>query len=260
MPDPPAQIAQWRRIITEEARRQEREGAHYAKKGFGHKFDARGNRIGEVVPGREGTGMMLIRDRVARRLINQGVPAYVKYAVTSQLGGRRVCAGRCSMPHGPDSGNRDGSPLPNALLHPTMFSWWRPKNLPAESQAVPGECCINVRHFDCLGFVCWCFWKALGPQFPSNLTHANVNQWRDWTEPISRTGGGLMAGDLLFDGSQHIGVVISPTEVAHAAGHRWGVQRTSATGPIYPRGIASWDEGTGGWDAMAGRPRIFGTP
>ena len=121
-----------------------------------------------------------------------------------------------------------------------------------------GECCVGKRHFDCIGFVNWCFWRAMGNNFPGPARNSQragftgIAMWRgSLCREINRAREQLETGDLLFDAElTHIGVVISATEVAHTAGHRWGVQVTQVSGPIYPHGA-------GAWRPDARRPRVL---
>jgi cell wall-associated NlpC family hydrolase len=171
----------------------------------------------------------------------------VRFAATSVIEGqRRICSGRCSRPQLPALGDPDNAAHLGA---PQDYCWARPRNLPDLTEEVRGECCIGKRHFDCVGFVSWCFWKALGNAFPANLATADVGQWKAyWRTTVPRTGP-FQVGDLLFDrGEDHIGVVISPTEVAHSAGYRWGVRCALISDNIYGN--------TGGHWVSARRPTI----
>jgi cell wall-associated NlpC family hydrolase len=182
-----------------------------------------------------------------------GVPDYARFAATSILAGqRRVCSGRLAMPQAPHADAMD----PTCLLNPTRYSWERPENLPRDvRRGFWGECCVNYRHFDCLGFVTWVFWKSMGEHFPRNFLTKTVAEWQSDCRTFT---GPLQIGDVLFDdGLQHVGIVVSPTEVAHAAGYRWGVQRTLCDRrdrPIYPSSLGAWEVGTGRW-ASRRRPR-----
>jgi len=244
------------RRIIQEALRQENERAHYAKTGYGHMYDLDGRLIGEA-PLRPGTAQFIGRRGPTQRQLDE-VPApgraamsIVRFAVTSFLdGSRRVCAGRCDVPTDLPVGDPDNQ---LQLSAPFIYSWRRPRQLPRDFQLIAGECCANRRHFDCLGFVSWCLWKALGPDFPQCLARFSVRDYQARSAPIPRTGP-LLPGDLLFDtGLDHIGIVVSTTQVAHSAGFRWGVRRTLVNGPIYPAGTGSVTEGTGAWHSLAGR-------
>ena len=243
----------WQESIVEAALREEREGAHYLKRGYGHKFDAEGNLTGGIVDGREPTSVQFIGRTIAAFIVNQVPPdarataRRVRFAATSFMeGSRRICSGRCDRPQVSGVGDPDN---PQHLSQPQNYCWVRPRNLPEMTQEARGECCIGKRHFDCTGFVSWCFWKALGAEFPRHLATSTVSQWKAWARQRLPMSGPFLPGDLLFDqGERHIGVVVSATEVAHSAGYRWGVRRTPISGQIYG------DRG-GRWHS-AGRPPI----
>lgn len=264
-----------RRAIVAEALLQESEKAHYAKRGYGHRFDATGTAVGEIVPNRPPGSCEFIgasgptrheSDRAPSASLAQpgGSPVSsraflldsVRFVVASTMGGHRYyCAGRCADPPPLPEGNPAGRPIDrSALANPTLYLWRRLDSRPeAPLRIVRGECCAKRRHFDCLGFVTWCLWKALGPDFPSNLASYEVRHYHEQTEHHPITGP-LLPGDLLFNRElSHIGIVVSATEVAHSAGYRWGVRRTTISGPIYPPNPGSSEPGTDRWGSEAGR-------
>lgn len=243
-----------RDLVVAEARRQFSEGAHYIKRGYGHRFNAQGQRVDDVVPGREAAVQFVLTGGGS-----SGVPDYVRFAAKSEHNGRRVCAGRCHLV--PQNTPQAGDPAnPTHLASPQQHFWRRPRNYANATERVLGECCIGKRHFDCIGFVNWCFWKAISSPRAPGFT--GIPLWKSQlTEPIDRFAVPLLLlpGDILFSstsaeesstGLTHIGIVVSSTEVAHAAGHHLGVQIT----PINASGVLG-----GGivWERMAGRPKVF---
>jgi preprotein translocase subunit Sec61beta len=236
-------------LVIREGLMQAAAGAHYVKCGFGHHFDAEGNVLGGFVPGRE----------AAVHLFRRGgppswIPRYVRFAAWSELLGHRVCAGRCSLVPQDSSlaGNPDdyppprpGSPAPPAAPDPTTRFWRRPLNYAEETRQVFGDCCIGRRHFDCIGFVNWCFWTAFRPPEVTGFT--SIHHWRSrpLSRPIDRSQ--VQAGDILFaDSDDHIGIAVSPTHVVHAAGHTVGVMVD----------VIAQTSGHA-WDRVAGHPIMY---
>jgi hypothetical protein len=217
------------------ARQQAHERAHYLKSGFGHKFNREGTRL-DAMEGRLRAASFVVRGSAV-----PNVPDYVTYAARSQSEslGHRICAGRCGFYR--DVAARAAAGLigdPDSerhLRHPRHLLWLRPKNRAEAQERVYGECCIGYRHFDCAGFVDWCIWTVLSPVFPRGITY-NVGGWRgERSHRFNWRSQGIEAGDILFADSaddvdtvpeDHIGIAVSSTEVAHAAGHEWGVQIT----------------------------------
>jgi cell wall-associated NlpC family hydrolase len=248
--------------VAAEARTQFSEAAHYIKVGCGHKFNAQGQLADEVL--RPNLVQSLWGGRRARV---PGVPSFVRFAATSEYHGRRVCAGRCGLvlQHSPLAGDPNNE---RDLVAPTQHVWRRPENFAEYNprmrytnpdHTVLGECCIDKRHFDCLGFVIWCFWKVMGtPNGPVGFPFLSGHFVR---QPLlDRRREPPRPGDILFSRTSeegtsteytHIGIAVSATEVAHAAGYKWGVQIT----PIERSGERG---GNIVWEPMYGRPTCFG--
>jgi len=242
-----------RERVVAEARTQAEQGAHYIKVGYGHMYDASGTRVDDVIRP-HAVGFIVSGER---RPQVPGVPEYVRFAATSELNGRRVCAGRCGLVV-QNSGLIGDPHNAQHLATPSQRFWRRPENYAHARPDVIGECCVMKRHFDCLGFVVWCFWKGEGtPSGPVGFPFLT----EQFTQPLNRSQVPPLPGDILFsrtseDGAStrftHIGIAVSATEVAHAAGYRWGVQIT----PIDRSG-----ERGGGivWEQVYGRPNCFGS-
>ena len=244
-----------RAALVQEARRQVNEGAHYIKRGFGQRRDINGNLTDGGVPGRE-RAVRMITD--SPRGVG-GIPSYVRYAAWSDLGGRRVCAGRCHK-----VGNEATLPVgdpddPAHLAAPTQYVWRRPENRAENRIEVLGECCVGKRHFDCFGFVNYCYWCALGAHFPGDPAGMGPPGWRHprCSSEVNRFAAPVQSGDILFLDTRHMGMAISPTQVAHAAGYYWGVQITPINGAIYPHDADL--RFAFRWDAVAARPHILDT-
>lgn len=214
-------------------------GSHYIKGGYGHLFDDQRNVNGStVVPGNQRPSWVWMG---ADRVNTHDVP--VCFAADSNRPapiGPRVCGGRCEDPRigaltsardqlGSASSANDVLAVASRCRNPRSFRWPRPANEPDSNREVLGECCVGKRHFDCIGFVNWCFWRALRG---SSAISYEIEQWQ---RPISAArqfdraaidAGRILPGDILYGhNSTHIGLVATTTEVIHAAGWNVGVQR-----------------------------------
>lgn len=92
-----------------------------------------------------------------------------------------------------------------------------PKNPRFKNDLIWGEYCLNKQHFDCSHFVEWTFKQMLdlggatfSPQDVVNLT-----------DPISLNDA--QAGDIAFEGTEHIGFVVKPGTYTHAEWELTGV-------------------------------------
>jgi hypothetical protein len=103
-----------------------------------------------------------------------------------------------------------------------------------------GEACDNVRHFDCIGFISYCLWKAGGP------VHQNsILGWHGTPQPLGGTvyeiGKGarpkeLMDGDILIKADHHIGWVSKDGTIIEAQDTDVGVCATKGFSLASPGG------------------------
>jgi hypothetical protein len=90
-----------------------------------------------------------------------------------------------------------------------------------------GQSCKGIRHFDCVGFISYCYWKATG-----SVVQLDISAWR-------RPGGGkqvfdlsdkkpsaLMDGDILIKADHHIGYVSAAGTIIEAQDSHLGVRST----------------------------------
>jgi hypothetical protein len=101
-----------------------------------------------------------------------------------------------------------------------------------------GQCCRGIRHFDCVGFISYCYWKATG-----NVVQLDISAWRkpnlvgavfnfspetnkDGTiRPASRPSS-LLDGDILVKADHHIGFVDAGGTIFEAQDTHLGVRST----------------------------------
>lgn len=92
-----------------------------------------------------------------------------------------------------------------------------------------GEICIGVRHFDCIGFISYCIWKALGKTMQLAIPY--------WREPYNSGGqvfdlragqkpAALMDADVLIQADHHIGFVTKEGTLVQAEDTHLGVRST----------------------------------
>ena len=149
-----------------------------------------------------------------------GLVRPIMYAAWCRVDGDKVCAGRsldpavAVRPHG--ALQRDTMP------NPQSSTWPRPDDLINGTATVWGECCVGIRHFDCIGFVNWCISTAHRPmQF--SITNA-ISQTRDVSF------GDVWAGDLVTIGTHHIGIATGAGTVVQAKGTKYGVVESALQG------------------------------
>lgn len=248
--------------VVEEARLHVADGAHYIKRGFGHMYDAAGEPVGEVVQGRRDAVKFFVRGGT------QGVPDYARYVCRSEEGGIRVCAGRCA------TASRSGLPIgdpdnPAHLGAPQQYLWDRPENF-ANGRRVPGECCAMKRHFDCLGFVNYCYWRVM--RYPPDPGVTSMENWYNNCSTLVGSWRDLQPGDILLSVEgrapfpspppsppppipphtfSHIGIALSSLQVIHSAGYDIGVVITEIANPTLPGGNSMH------WLPFGRRPRCF---
>jgi cell wall-associated NlpC family hydrolase len=84
-------------------------------------------------------------------------------------------------------------------------------------QIVWGEDCRTVRHFDCIGFVNYCFSLALNRSVQDSIDGYNRHT-RDVTDQAT-----VLAADVLTRGTHHIGLAMGDGRVVHASQSSRGV-------------------------------------
>lgn len=162
-----------------------------------------------------------------------------------------VCAGRW----GDKSGGRPFSPRDPDLLHYLGEQKFKPPEVVedyvgftprkvtggeyTDASLVWGEPCDGKRHFDCVGFLNWIISNARSSSF--------VWEIRDYRTKYKSQGFDLVAesfnpqahklepGDIPCLGNEHIGFVVSPTEMIEAMDARHGVVSS-----LLPGRIVSW--------------------
>ncbi|WP_274630055.1 hypothetical protein [Arvimicrobium flavum] len=92
-----------------------------------------------------------------------------------------------------------------------------------------GEICVGARHFDCIGFISFCIWKAMG-----KVLQLEIKYWR---EPFNSGGQvfdmragqkpkELMDADVLIQADHHIGFVSRDGTLVQAEDTDLGVRAT----------------------------------
>ena len=91
-----------------------------------------------------------------------------------------------------------------------------------------GQSCKGIRHFDCVGFISFCYWKATG-----QVMQHDISAWR--TPNIAGTvydfaagtkPANLMDGDIIVQADHHIGYVDSHGAIFEAQDTHLGVRST----------------------------------
>lgn len=102
-----------------------------------------------------------------------------------------------------------------------------------------GQSCEGVRHFDCVGFISYCYWKASGA-----VVQLDIGAWRtpgagvskqvyDFTKkttdgkPAPERPASLMDGDILIKKDHHIGFVSAEGLIIEAQDSHLGVRSTA---------------------------------
>jgi hypothetical protein len=109
---------------------------------------------------------------------------------------------------------------------PDSYRWPRPNDLILNNNqhfsTVWGESCLKKRHFDCIGFVNWCFSTAL-----QKLVHYGIENFTDTTKtkyigkeiPVKSA----QLGDIVTIGAVHIGIVSDRGTAIEAKDKLYGV-------------------------------------
>lgn len=98
-----------------------------------------------------------------------------------------------------------------------------------------GQSCKGIRHFDCVGFIAYCYWKATGYAFQLDIsawrgtaTGATVYLLAD-SKPAK-----LLDGDILIKQDHHIAFVDASGEIFEAQDTDLGVQSTPGFNLLTP--------------------------
>jgi cell wall-associated NlpC family hydrolase len=86
-----------------------------------------------------------------------------------------------------------------------------------------GDCCIGHRHFDCSGFVFWCYNQA-----GYNISRLTVRDYQACDRDITQSA--LQPGDLCYIGNTHIGIYAGNGRVVEARSHAHGVVLSGLAG------------------------------
>ena len=209
--DQGAVLAQRRQALITEAMRHV--GAHYL---WGAAGATPGGHDG--MPGRPGS-VRSVPDR-----LDAANPCL--HAASCAVAGLHVCAGRYKT-----LGDRVLQPNQMELrqyiegLRGTPPEQWQPLNTlwprmmegsTVTRQIVLGESCVGVRHFDCVGFINYCFSTV----FRQPIQRA-IDQWINESPEV--TDRSDMAGDILTKGNNHIGLALGDGRVVHASQASRGV-------------------------------------
>ena len=90
-----------------------------------------------------------------------------------------------------------------------------------------GQSCKGIRHFDCVGFISYCYWKASGA-----VVQLDISAWRtpgggkqvfDFTVKDGPRPSALMDGDILIKADHHIGYVSAAGTIIEAQDSHLGV-------------------------------------
>lgn len=92
-----------------------------------------------------------------------------------------------------------------------------------------GQSCKGIRHFDCVGFISYCYWKASG-----SVMQLDISAWRKpspgrqvFDFKSGERPSALMDGDILVKADHHIGYVSATGTVIEAQDSHLGVRATN---------------------------------
>jgi hypothetical protein len=115
---------------------------------------------------------------------------------------------------------------------------------------VLGQSCAGIRHFDCVGFISYCYWKATG-----NVVQLDISAWRnpkmggtvfnfkdekDTKGEIIRRAckpPGLMDGDIIIKADHHIAFVTAQGTIYQAEDTDIGVTGSGHFSLVAPGGF-----------------------
>lgn len=193
-------------------------GSHYLHGGYGNKP---GSRDGHpTFPDR-----VLMHQNVLNPpgRLHDNPPRQLIFAAACDSDRRMICAGRSEVherKRAELSVLRNDGLLARQMQRPSEVLWPRP-NGSATAPIVFGEACMDIRHFDCIGFVNYCVWRTTG----AAAHHPSIAQVFRWwmNNPIERTQ--VQPGDIALWGNTHIGIVIGASHMVHAKSELYGVVR-----------------------------------
>jgi len=91
-----------------------------------------------------------------------------------------------------------------------------------------GQSCKGIRHFDCVGFISYCYWKATG-----NVVQLDISAWRTpntvgtvYDLRAGKRPASLLDGDIIVQADHHIGFVSAHGTVLEAQDTHLGVLAT----------------------------------
>jgi hypothetical protein len=216
-------------------------GSHYINGGYG------------ATPGQEDGcpcrpgGIALIAD--ADHLNPTKVPDAARnlavFAATMTIKKYCVCAGnyasfpggRSASPTDPDLLNylstlkgRPSSAWDNYYTHFTPRRAYGPgPGGDLGGQLVWGQSCKGIRHFDCVGFISYCYWKATG-----DVHQRDISLWRTpnaagtvYDLKAGQSPASLMDGDIVVKADHHIAFVDAQGTVYEAQDTHLGVKSTA---------------------------------
>jgi cell wall-associated NlpC family hydrolase len=157
----------------------------------------------------------------------------ILYAAWCRVDGDKVCAGRSSLPA--VQALPDGTRLNACPINPQAYRWPRPSGEINGHTLVYGECCLGIRHFDCIGLINWVVSTVAKP------THHGIGSIINNTTAVAFSD--VQPGDLLTINQTHIGIATGLGTVVQAQGTATGVVETH----LPPNG--------GGW-TRCGRPAV----
>jgi cell wall-associated NlpC family hydrolase len=226
-----ARIRQIKARVARLAR--EQRGAHYVWGGYGNYPDRPDS---NPFPGSYGRRVSMYPDDPSPNPRDHGRRHPVLNTAFTNINNRiYVCGGRCSRVAGTPRADVSSEDVQHAH---EVYTWPRPDDAINSPRVVWGESCQGIRHFDCIGFVNWCYFQILRRHIQYSIA-----QWRTiGSRRISRAQ--LEPGDILSaenaggegNTSRHIGLYIGNGRAVHARSYRIGVEETALLG-----GGTNWD-------------------
>ena len=215
-------------------------GSHYINGGYGARPDR-----ADGCPCRPG-GIKLVADpgRLNPSLVSPPEKNLAVFAAEMNIKKYCICAGNyATFP-----GGRDASPSDSDLLGylaslrssgPATWKNYYEQFTPRRAygpgpggdlggKLVWGQSSKNIRHFDCVGFISYCYWKATG-----KVVQLEISSWRAVPNPMGATVFELKAGkrpseladgDIVVQADHHIGFVSKEGEIIEAQDTHLGVR------------------------------------